>query len=281
MKQSISNNNPAGPRVRRGALGSSILLALLVAGCGSQPEAMPGARTMPSPLVSPELSPLPPLLTSPEQPVAPFPPPLGFGDAPPRFVDVDYIDASAIARISMFRSGVGHDYSDDFETCRSMKHYFQPREGVDAAAIPITAPVSGTVVEVREEWAGTQVAILPQDRPGITLVIFHIAPVRPLAVGDRVTAGERLGSHVGDQTMSDIAVRMATPGGMRLVSYFEVMTDRLFATYQARGLRARADAAIPRSERDQRPLRCAGERFGEAESAADWVDLELSDNSHP
>ncbi len=191
----------------------------------------------------------------------------------PRFVEVDYIDAAAIARISKFRSGVGHDYADDFERCRSMKHYFQPRDGVDAASIPITAPVGGTVAEVRPEWAGTQLAIRADAQPDFTLVLFHIAPAHPFAAGDRVAAGERLGTHIGDQTMSDIAVRRATPEGMRLVSYFDVMTDRLFATYQARGLRQRADAVIPRAERDGQPLRCDGERFVGGEPAGDWVEL--------
>jgi len=193
--------------------------------------------------------------------------------AVPRFVDVDYIEGGAIARISKFRSGIGHAYVDDFETCRSMKHYFQPREGVDAASIPIASPVSGTIVEVRPEWAGTQVAIRSEAYPDYTLVIFHVAPARPLAAGDRVAAGERLGTHIGAQTMSDIAVRWATPEGMRLVSYFDVMTDRLFATYQARGLGERANAVLSRAERDRRPLRCDGERFVDGEAAGDWVEL--------
>jgi hypothetical protein len=35
----------------------------------------------------------------------------------------------------------------------------------------------------------------------------------------------------GDQTMSDIAVGIATPSGWQLVSCFDVMTDRLFERY--------------------------------------------------
>ena len=40
----------------------------------------------------------------------------------PQFVDVNYIELEKISKISKFRSGMGHDYSDDFESCRSMKH---------------------------------------------------------------------------------------------------------------------------------------------------------------
>src|SRR5258708_5244428 len=43
----------------------------------------------------------------------------------PRIVEADYIDLSKIVSISKFRSAQGHDYCDDFESCRSMKHYFK------------------------------------------------------------------------------------------------------------------------------------------------------------
>ena len=42
----------------------------------------------------------------------------------PRFVNTNYIDLENIFQISKFRSSAGHDYSDDIERCRSMKHYF-------------------------------------------------------------------------------------------------------------------------------------------------------------
>jgi hypothetical protein len=47
----------------------------------------------------------------------------------PRFAESNCIELHKISRISKFRSGAGHDYSDDFETCRSMKHYFDPKGG--------------------------------------------------------------------------------------------------------------------------------------------------------
>ncbi|TRZ90870.1 MAG: hypothetical protein D4R84_15485, partial [Rhodocyclaceae bacterium] len=42
----------------------------------------------------------------------------------PKFVATNYIDISKIFQLSKFRSSAGHDYSDDLEKCRSMKHYF-------------------------------------------------------------------------------------------------------------------------------------------------------------
>lgn len=199
--------------------------------------------------------------------------PIPADETVPRFIHTPYIDPSAIARISRFRSAVGHDYSDDVEHCASMKHYFEPRADVDWSAVAITAPVDGTVAELREEWAGTQVAIRADAAPDYTVVIFHVRLAPPLAVSDRVAAGQRLGTHIGDQTMSDIAVRRQTAGGMRLVSYFDVLSDDGFALFRDRGLAARADAIISRPERDRRRLRCDGDRFLDPPSDADWVVL--------
>lgn len=71
----------------------------------------------------------------------------------PRFLGHDVIELGKIARVSRFRSGIGHDYADNVETCRSMKHYFQPRSGIDWASVRITAPTAGTLVRIDEEWA--------------------------------------------------------------------------------------------------------------------------------
>jgi hypothetical protein len=53
----------------------------------------------------------------------------------PKFVRANFIDPGRMARISRFRSAIGADYSDDFEHCRSMKHYFQHRPDFDAVMV--------------------------------------------------------------------------------------------------------------------------------------------------
>ena len=60
----------------------------------------------------------------------------------PKFVKVNYIELDKIARISKFRSGAGHDYSDDFESCCSMKHYYAPYDSLVWNDIKIYSPVS-------------------------------------------------------------------------------------------------------------------------------------------
>jgi hypothetical protein len=96
------------------------------------------------------------------------------------------------------------------------------------------------------------------------------------ADGDRTTvaAGQRLGHHIGSQTMSDIAIRIETPGGLRLVSYFEAMTDGTFAPYQARGAGSRGSLILSRAARDASPLSCNGEQFTGASTLADWFDVQ-------
>jgi hypothetical protein len=195
-------------------------------------------------------------------------------DGIPVFVATDYIDLDQIDRISRFRSGIGHDYSDDFESCRSMKHYFMPKATVDWSTVAIRAPVAGTVSRLDAEWAGTQVRIQSGEFPAFYFILFHVHLTSDLSVGDSLEAGQILGTHIGDQTMSDIAVGVNTPTGWKLLSYFDVITDDLFATYQSRGLATRTDAVIPQEDRDAAPLACSGEEFADPGTLPNWVELD-------
>ena len=198
----------------------------------------------------------------------------------PKFVRTDYIELSEIQKISRFRSAEGHSYSDDFEQCRSMKHYYCPLGGDPGqahtpswATIDIHSPVGGTISRVFEEWAGTQIQIKSAGYPAFYFIIFHVAVANTFTVGDVVAAGQLLGSHFGDQTMSDIAVGVATPGGWKLVSYFDVLTDSLFQSYQAAGVSSRDALIISREARDADPLTCSGETIIGSGSLENWIIL--------
>lgn len=192
----------------------------------------------------------------------------------PRFVNSNYIELSKIFRISKFRSAIGHDYSDDFETCRSMKHYFQPRGNANWSQVQIFAPVTGKISTVYEEWAGTQLWIQSEQYPAFFFIVFHVHLSAPLAVGDMVTAGQNLGTHIGFETMSDIAVGVNTPGGWKLVSYFDTMSDPLFQYYRNRGIASREQLIISREQRDADPLVCSGETFIDTGHLDHWVALD-------
>lgn len=182
----------------------------------------------------------------------------------------EYIELEKIDRISKFRSGIGHDYSDDSEDCRSMKHYYQPKNSVTWSSVKIFSPVSGTVVRIVDEWAGTQVQIQPFIYSSYTVIIFHVAVQRSLAVGDTVTAGEQLGTHAGVQTMSDIAIGFSAQNQWRLVSYFDLISDSLFQQYRQRGIVSRNDLIITKQARDADPLNCNGETFGTEGTLSNW-----------
>src|SRR5690348_14577408 len=129
----------------------------------------------------------------------------------PRIVEADYIDLLKIGSFTKFRSGEGHDFSDVFESCRSMKHYFRPAAETEWAKVKIFSPVKGTVMGIHEEWAGTKIELRPRDFPTFTVVIFHVRLLTPLHPNDIVTADQQLVFHFGNHTFSDIAVTIDTP----------------------------------------------------------------------
>ncbi len=193
-------------------------------------------------------------------------------DGIPRFAGANYIALDKIGRISKFRSGEGHDDSDSFESCRNMKHYFDP-ESEDPSTVGIFSPVDGTIIGTIEE-GGTSFGISPDENGAFYFVIFHVDLAAPLNPGDVVTAGQQLGTHSEAVQASDILVGVHTPDGLKLVSYFDVMTDSLFASYQARGMNSRSDAIISKEERDADPLACDDSEFADSGNLEGWVTLD-------
>lgn len=199
----------------------------------------------------------------------------------PQFMEADYIDLSRITQISKFRSAAGHDFSDSFEACRSMKHYFWPAGGNPGeehdpswTTIEIYSPCDGTISLGSKEWAGYQVWIDSEEYPAFQIRIFHVTLDNLLKSGDEVIAGQLIGHHASDMTMSDIAVQVMTPSGLKFVSYFEALTDDVFLRYQESGIDSRQDMIISKEARDQDPLTCQGEEFIDTGSLDDFVTLE-------
>jgi hypothetical protein len=196
-------------------------------------------------------------------------------DGIPKFVDVNYIELPKIYRISKYRSSVGHNYSDAFEQCRSMKHYFEPNSSVDWSSVKIYSPVTGKITRLEQEWAGTKVEIASDAYPAFRFTIFHINLSINLKIGDAITKGNLLGTHFGSQTYSDIAVIVNDPSRQgRMVSYFDVITDGIFNEYTNRGVTARTDLIIPKSIRDANPLQCNGDSFVGNDPLNSWVILQ-------
>lgn len=200
----------------------------------------------------------------------------------PAMIEKDYIDLGAIERVTLFRSSSGHDFSDDYEVCRSMKHYFHPVSTVDWSSIPVYSPIDGTILGWSYEGdLGIALTIGSSAFPGVSVTIFHMSLSSPLSIGDTVNAGDVLGTHFGSGTNSDIAVGIVVPdlekaGGhaYMLSSYFDVMTDGVFQNYEALGASSSADFIITATERDADPLTCDGEAFSSSGSLDNWFEFQ-------
>jgi len=207
----------------------------------------------------------------------------------PKFVERDFTQLSKVERISKFRSGVGHDYSDGFESCRSMKHYYSVY-GSDRLnnTVEVYSPVSGEIVSITNDGHGAsiglnnkQVQIRPDKQPAFIIRIFHCdLASSAVAAGQKVKAGELLGyarlfyDDLPEYADSfDIAVFVNTPEGVRLVSYFEILEDAVFDAYVARGAASRQDFIISKEARDADPLQCVGEQFVDGGHLENWVSL--------
>jgi hypothetical protein len=192
----------------------------------------------------------------------------------PKFVNTLYLDLSQknlagtplINLISKFRSSSGHDFSDSYEACRSMKHYFIAPN----SETKLYAPVSGVVVN-RDVPIGADISIASDLHPAFVFTIMHPVLDKAYKVGDHLTEGELIGHHVGSMTNSDIIVNVNDgkyipktsgygPDG-RLISYFETLTDSAFKPLKDRGINSPADLIISKIQRDAAPPRCSGESF--------------------
>ncbi len=205
-------------------------------------------------------------------------------DETPRFVTHEFTQLYKIEQISKFRSGAGHDFSDDSESCRSMKHYYAPYPEYIDNDIEVYSPVDGAIVELWGENPETgvtdyQVHIKSEEYPAFTIRLFHII-LDDLKVGDKVEAGQHLGyafmSRLPDDQVAhdfDIAVHVRTQNGRRYVSYFEILTDEVFQAYIDRGATSRAQFTITKEERDDHPLSCDGEWFDGTDPLEAWVQL--------
>ena len=208
---------------------------------------------------------------------------VNYEDSIPKFVNSNYLDLNKIEKISNFRSGMGHDYSDDFESCRSMKHYFNPNVE-DYSLIEIFSPVDGIVTSMVES-NGIRINIKSSEYPEYQFIIFHVALLPEIGIGDMVSEGQLIGNHINNSTISDIAVqRYVLHEGIfktQLLSYFEVMTDEHFnGNYLGPEISNRSDLIISSTERDVNPLQCEGEEFfGETHadggygSLSNWTQL--------
>jgi hypothetical protein len=186
----------------------------------------------------------------------------------PRFVTHTLVDPAEPTHISHFRSGYGHSYTNDFETCRTMKHYLSDAGGSDGKRELQYAPTDGIVTQldgddVAEDADDYRVVISPAGHPAFTLELFHVDPAEKIVEGYELTAGEEIGRFASDgMTVGEPAVNVQTPTGRTLVSFYEVMGDEAFSAYQDRGVQSRDDLIYSEAYRDDHPIQCEQDGHG-------------------
>jgi hypothetical protein len=195
---------------------------------------------------------------------------------PPTFVTASYIDMAKIGAITRFRSGCGHDYSDDLEDLRNMKHYFRPSGPGD---VQVFSPVNGTILScsTADDGGGIEIVIQPDGFPEFSVTLFHVVfPAGNLTPGQHLDAGEALGVNADYPEYSDVSVSVLTPTGARYLSFFDVMDGALFdTTFRPLGLAAPSDLIIGKAERDAHPLTLDPSLPGGYFSGQDVDDVQL------
>ena len=182
------------------------------------------------------------------------------------------VDLNYISRISRFRSSSGHNFSDYSESCRSLKHYFDPTTH-DARTVEIYSPFQAIVISVYDDdgpieddgVTNQHITLQPVNYPSIQLEIFHTELTAELIIGSVVNAGDLLGwadfSRNGNTGSDfDFSVRVNSADGIKLVSLFDILTDSSFSEFVSwSGLSSREDFEISKSLRDSNPLQCAND----------------------
>lgn len=131
----------------------------------------------------------------------------------PQFITASHIDVSKIATVSKFRSSAGHDFSDSFESCCSMKHYFRPVNYYETRFTePIYSAVDGMVLYLSEESNGeahawkedyirmtgkhppsdyrdSNIVIRPDMAPNVWITHMHLNPIRQIFESVPLTDG--------------------------------------------------------------------------------------------
>ena len=188
------------------------------------------------------------------------------------------VQLDQIFAVSLFRSGIGHDYSFnswDGETCRSMKHYFnwsqininnQPIRSQPSPGHPpinVYAPFDGTIIADEPETShqlGRQIHIASAKNPAYFVRLFHIDLLPTLRVGSMVKSGQLVGT-IGPKDGMDVSYEAQLfPGKEVFLSIFDYMTPQAFAPYAAKGFKP-SDFVLTRAQADAKNYQCNGETF--------------------
>ena len=184
-----------------------------------------------------------------------------------KFVNTNFIDLDSIERISKFRGGYGHDYSEGSpEECRSMKHYFWAKGGMPGSShspawttVKYYSPVDGKISFLRpgtdsDGQTEYYFTIIPDEQSSYYLSFFHVNLLSEFQKGGSVKEGQHIGYLSDEYVHGEIAVQKGLGGAP--ISFFNIITDDLFEEYKKGGAKTREDFIIPKEDRDKKSLNC-------------------------
>ncbi len=185
---------------------------------------------------------------------------LRYGDG---VIRANLVDVDKVNMTSKFRSCAGHPYPRSTEpySTSSEKHYIALNNVYfDQFEINVSlyAIWDGTIEAIDNDSGSVQVGKQIQlSSAGWTAVYMHVNPLPTLQVGQRVAAGDVIGYcdvpyPPGNYTSFDICIHWHRAFSEPGYSYFEKLSDDLFAPWKARGL-TRTNIIISAEERAQNP----------------------------
>jgi len=206
----------------------------------------------------------------------------------PKFINAHFIELDKIEYVKRFRSGLGINYHDSFENCRSLSHNFYAFEEYQVEQnIKIFSPINGTITAIEGSWMNNsgiweptesnlikKITIQSSEYPAFSVTISFV-DIREMGLNTemKVLAGQQLGYSNTDvinsvTNLNSIKIVVNTiicPSDHKKLSYFDVITDNLFEDYKDRGATTREDFIISKEERDLDPLECTFDYIANAE----------------
>ena len=205
---------------------------------------------------------------------------------PPKIATSNFIDLDSVIKITKLRSAYGHDYTfgdeehdPDFNSCRSMKHYFDSYTYAQKTTqafgdydtkgnMRYYSPVAGELRDImtNEFMLGQneyQFTIISDEISNMNFSFMHVDLLEDLRKGASVEAGQHIGYVGRPYGQAEIVTwLMLGDGKVKYISFFDVISDKIFSEYEDRGVVSRSQMTIPREERESNPISCHPDNGG-------------------
>ena len=197
---------------------------------------------------------------------------------PPKVATHNFIDLEPFIRITKIRAVYGHNYnygSPEYDptgaSCSSMKHYFDAyttdqrwggnfgsydTSGIVKFYSPVDGDLYSIITNEIEQGTEYQFYLSPTGYQNLMFTFHHVDLLEEFINGGSVTAGQHIGYIIRPNGQGEIATMISGGGITEYISFFDVMSDEVFAEYQARGITSRAQMTISKEERAANPIPC-------------------------